>query len=244
MSEKSIQIHSLIISGKNTYDDWHLIPTERPSVAFPEVKESYVEIPGANGKLDYTEVLAGAVTYNNSSGSWEFIVENGHQPWYLLYDQLLNYLHGKEHTIILEDEPDYQYKGRLKLNPWKSDKHYSKITIDYDLQPFKSMVSGDISDWKWDDLTFTSDIYKIMYGIFDVTEPQKRNVYSPNTEETELSMTLTAPMTIKYYGVTFEIQAGLTEHTGIMLQPGDNILEFVSGVGRVKLNYDKGVSLV
>lgn len=243
MSTLSQQYHSLIISGQNTWDNWHIVPTERPSVAPAAVKESYVDIPGANGTLDYTEALAGTVLYGDSEGSWEFIVLNGYQEWYTLYNYLLQYLHGKEHTIILEDEPDYQYTGRLKVNQWKSEQHNSKITIDYKLSPYRTLVTGNVSDWKWDDLTVDSDTYVIYYGRLDLDGYQIRNLYSLNDEETELSLTLTSPMTVSLYrdpNVTFDLPMGLTEHIGIFLRKGENLVTF-NGTGRVTVNYDKGV---
>ena len=35
--------HSIIISGKNTYDEWGLVPMSRPVVNPPTVKTTYVD---------------------------------------------------------------------------------------------------------------------------------------------------------------------------------------------------------
>ena len=58
MSEESRLCHSIIIGDKNTYDDWHIVPTTRPVVNTPEIDDQYVSIP-AGGELDYTDVLTG-----------------------------------------------------------------------------------------------------------------------------------------------------------------------------------------
>ena len=232
--------HSVIISGHNTWDDWHMVPYPRPSIAPAEVKTEYVEIPGAHGKLDYTEALTGEVVYGNRTGSWEFIVDNGHQEWYALYSFLQTYLHGKVHTISLEDEPDYQYTGRLKVNEWKSEEVRSKITIDYDLSPFKTLTDGNVSDWKWDDLSTDANTYIIYYGTFDVYDKRERNFYNPSEKTVELSLTLTTAMSAFFYGTTYEFKSGVTKNTGIMLIPGDNYITFY-GTGRVKASYDRSV---
>ena len=134
--------HSIIISGKNTYGEWHMYPTSRPHVAPPEVKTSYVDIPGANGGLDYTELLNGEPKYGYRKGSWEFLLIP-QDEWASVYRSLVDYLHGKQHTIILEDDPNYIYTGRLSVNQWQSAAHNSLITIDYILDPFPRNISGE-----------------------------------------------------------------------------------------------------
>ena len=49
--------HSITINGMNTWDIWHMAPKSRPFVSPPQVKTEYVDVPGADGALDYTEVL-------------------------------------------------------------------------------------------------------------------------------------------------------------------------------------------
>ena len=97
---------------KNTWENYHLIPTSRPVVNPPEVKTNYVDIPGADGSLDYTEVLGG-INYGNRTGSWEFMVANGYAEWYTIYNSLLSYLHGKLFKVQLCDDKSWFYEGRL-----------------------------------------------------------------------------------------------------------------------------------
>lgn len=239
MSEQSKLYHSITIGDKNTWDDWHMVPSSRPVINPPEVVTEYVQIPGADGELDYTEALAGRPVLRNRKGSWEFIVMNGYQEWYQLYNSLLSYLHGKEFTIILDDEPDYEYTGRLSINEWRSEEHNSKVTIDYVISPYKKFSSGNTSDWRWDDLTFNSSSYIIYYGMFDVNGERQRDIYNPGRTFVEMSLTSTSEMEIFFYGKRYYVPAGITEHTRIFLGPGDNFAVF-KGTGRVTITYDRG----
>lgn len=126
--------HSIIISGKNTYGEWQMYPTSRPHVAPPEVKTAYVDIPGADGGFDYTELLNKTPNYGFRKGSWEFLLIP-QERWADVYRSLVNFLHGRQHTIILEDDPNFMYTGRLSVNEWRSAAHNSLITIDYILDP-------------------------------------------------------------------------------------------------------------
>ena len=134
--------HSLIISGENTYERWKMVPSSRPLVNLPPVKTNYVEIPGSNVVLDYTEMLLGKPAYGQRTGSWEFLLRP-ESKWAEVYADLANFIHGKQHTVILEDDPDYYYKGRLSINQWQSQEKNSVVTIDYTLNPFKYNVSDD-----------------------------------------------------------------------------------------------------
>lgn len=145
----------------NTWDDWHLIPTSRPVFQQGKVKTTYVDIPGADGQIDLTEALSGYPTYSNREGSLEFIVANGYRKnWATGFSQFANWLHGRRLRIILDDDPEYFYEGRLSLNEWKSnnDGTWSNVTIDYNLKPYKYSVYLSTDKWLWDPFSFETGV--------------------------------------------------------------------------------------
>lgn len=99
--------HSITFGTKNTWDDWHLIPTSRPVFNPPSVKTNLIEIPGGDGALDLTTALAGRPLYKNRTGSIEFFVENDFRDWAVLYSEIMVYLHGQKMRAVLEDDPSY-----------------------------------------------------------------------------------------------------------------------------------------
>lgn len=123
----------------NTWDTWHLVPTMRPWVEIPEVKTDYIDIPGANGSLDYTEALSG-LNYSDSTGSWEFMALNTQDTaidptlaeynWATLYRNIFESLHGRKVQIELESEPGQVYVGRVMVR-WQTNSDRSTITFDY-----------------------------------------------------------------------------------------------------------------
>lgn len=147
--------HSITIGDKNTWDDWHLIPTTRPFVALPTVNEKTVEVPGRNGSIDLTTFLTGSPTYGNRKGSWEFYISNEYfiysdprfvsgvtnwSSWSAALRTIANYCHGKIRTVVLEDDPNYSYEGRLKVSSFTPQKEYSTIVIEYNLDPYKTNI--------------------------------------------------------------------------------------------------------
>lgn len=134
--------HSVNINGVNTYDDWHLIPTSPLMVSMPPIREQYLDLVGSNGYFDLTESLTGYPLYQNRTGSWEFLVLNAYNGVTnfnpsVLYSEIAYMIHGRQSKIVFEDDPEYYYSGRLSLGDWSSDPNNSKITIDYNLDPYK-----------------------------------------------------------------------------------------------------------
>ena len=150
--------HSVYFGDKNSWTDWHLIPTTRPVILPPPMKTTTIDIPGADGVLDLSTALTGYPVYSNRTGSFEFIVENGHDYWYEIYSDIMDALHGKNVVLRLEDDMAYYYYGRVVVNTWNSDEHYSTITLDYDLDPYKYSVSTTCGDWIWDPFNFQNGI--------------------------------------------------------------------------------------
>ena len=224
--------HSIIISGKNTFTEWGLIPTSRPVVNPPEVKTTYVDLPSSDGGLDYTNLLLGRPPFGYREGSWEFALK-GRQNWQEVFGSIMNYLHGAEHTIVLEDDPSFYYTGRLSVNSWKSDKGYSRIVIDYCLDPFRrSLKDSDEDDWLWNDLFQKT----IRYGTFRVEGQKYRNLIYEGLRPTVPVFTCSAPMTVEYHGSSFSLVPGENINRNLALQQGDNIMLF-HGDGIVTVKY-------
>lgn len=134
--------HSITFGDKNTWKDWHLIPSSRPVINPPNKKKKIIDIPGADGSLDLSDVVSGGPVYENRNGQIEFIVENDFRKWNELYSEIMNYLHGKKMNMILEDDPDYYYQGVFYVINWESGSHFSTITIEYDVKPYKYKIDG------------------------------------------------------------------------------------------------------
>lgn len=152
--------HSITIGDKNTWRDWHLIPASRPVVNPPPVKTNMIEIPGADGTLDLTESLAGRAVFGDRTGSWTFYVDNDHATWSSIYSSIMGYLHGKQLTCYLEDDPSFYYEGRFSVNQWLSESWNSKIVINYEVGPYK-LYSLDTGDrWLWDTFNFRTGVIR------------------------------------------------------------------------------------
>lgn len=152
--------HSITFGEKNTWDDWRLVPSSRPVFNPPAQKVKTLDIPGGDGVIDLSQALTGYPVYQNRTGSIEFIVMNGFKPWHMAYSDIMDYLHGQTMRAVLEDDPEYFYEGRFTVNAWKSEKDWSRITIDYSVGPYKWSVLSSLDDWLWDPFNFQNGIIR------------------------------------------------------------------------------------
>lgn len=132
----------------HTWDDLRLIANGRLVIAPPPLKSNYLAIAGKNGQIDLTETLTGFPLYDNRTGSLEFIVDNqvvnpsqmgriDYMTWADRYSEIQNLFHGKNVVITMDDDPDYEYYGRLSVNSWGTGQSWSTISFDYTLEPYK-----------------------------------------------------------------------------------------------------------
>lgn len=160
--------HSVSFGDKNTWTDWALVSEQRPFIAPPVPKTNFVDIPGASSKLDFSEELTGYPTYENRTGSLEFIItdqylSNQNMRWQTKYSEIMNYISGRRLKMILEDDRNYYYEGRFYVETYTpgssvSDS-FSKIAINYDVGPYKWAVDDSLnSDWLWDPFSFVDGV--------------------------------------------------------------------------------------
>lgn len=230
--------HSITFGDKNTWDDWHLISSTRPVFNPPRPKMQYWEIPGMNGKVDGTENLVGYTLYENRTGSFEFIVENGHWDWQTAYSTIMNYLHGKRMRAVMEDAPGFFYEGRFSVNSWKSDKNWSTIVIDYDVGPYRQNVVSSMDPWIWDTFNFESDVIQDGNAIRINGETM---VYIIGSQMRICpKFTASSDMTIRFEGETYAIPANVTTQIfEIELVEGQNDL-VITGQGTIDIEYRAG----
>lgn len=225
--------------SKHTWKDWRLVPTSRPVIAPPDVKENYIDISGADGYIDLTESLTGDVKYKNRTGSIEFLVENK-ESWELVYSNILDYLHGQKKKMILDDDQGYYYIGRFSINEWKSEKFKSKIVINYNIDPYKYEQKSSLEDWEWDTFNFETGYIR---DYKDIEIVGKRNVEIDGTRKTIVptiiatipeGKTLTVYSSINYQVVT--LVSGKNKNPYLKI-PMEGVRYTFSGVGKISIDY-------
>lgn len=151
--------HSVKFGDYDSWKDWHLIPTSRPVISSPSERTTFVTVPGRNGKVDLSWALTGKPIFENRTGSIEFYVDtNQWRGWHTAYSTIMKALQGSRMRVILSDDPSFYYEGMCWVDKWNSEERYSKISIQYDLYPYKKRVIFEENDWLWDPFDFENGV--------------------------------------------------------------------------------------
>jgi len=166
----------------HSFREYGIYPASKPVISAPEVQSSFIDIPGRDGALDTTETLDEVVHYRNREATFEFVCVDKRDKWDVVYHNLLRDLHGRNRKIIIDEEPDGYYEGRLTVSEPEYDgkKGEAFFTIEGNLQPFKMQFNNSWEDWLWDPFCFETD-YIEEYNNKDVSgtvrNPQTITLY-------------------------------------------------------------------
>lgn len=154
MVNRRTNVPGVMFGDHHSYRDYEMWFRERPDIGNPEAKLNLVDIPGADGSLDITEAVTGEVKYSDRTLTFRFAVKANTAEQQDLKRRLRNELHGKRMHIILDEDSDHYYDGRLSVvfenvMPWKM-----WVTITAVCDPYKYEIEQ--TDLHFDIPTFGS----------------------------------------------------------------------------------------
>ena len=138
--------HSIIFKNssgltRNTWDDWQLIPTAKPTFPMPEPQFKYVEVPGRDGSYDLSTYLSGTINYSDRQATFQFKAVDTADDWDMRCNAIARFLHGQELKIYLEDDPFYYYQGRVTFSEKKSEGKFPSISFTCRVKPYKYNIN-------------------------------------------------------------------------------------------------------
>ena len=228
-------MQTVTFGTKNSYDDFGLILTDK-DIGFPEPKLEKVDVIGADGVIDLSEVLNDDIKYKTRKLQFTFTVLKGNKYWASTVADIANYLHGKKLRIQMDFDPAYYYTGRCKINSFKTSKRLCTITIDAECEPYRLDINGNGEKWLWDTFSFQNGFIRVnavtVNGSLQVNLQNQRKIVSP-------TFICSTAMTVTFDGVIYNLPKGKTQVLGIRLQYGTNYVTF-KGNGTVKIEYQGG----
>lgn len=127
------------------------------SVAIGEavLKKFQLDIPGASGSLDLTDYF-GSVSYENRLLKFEFTFPQRNAALLSVYSDFLNAIHGKKLKIILDDDSEHHYVGRVSVGELKKDV-VSTVYVECDCEPFRYSNTPNLIEITVNDVEFPTD---------------------------------------------------------------------------------------
>lgn len=221
--------------NKNTYRDYRLL-IQSLTISTAEPKEELVEVPGMNGNLDFSESLTGDTVYQNRTINIS-LAKRKNKNCLNEYSQIQNDLNGRNMKIILSDDPNFFYYGKVRVKDYDKFAILHTIDIECNVKPYKYDLYSSNEDWLWDPFSFIDGIINETKDLnvngelkIKITGRRKR-VIPKITCKNELQLI--------FNGQTYNLPSGTSYSPDIEICEGENILKFV-GNGKVTIEYRGG----
>lgn len=137
----------MIVGGVKIDEEFGLILMDEYTLSPPKPKTYDVDIPGANGKIDLTDVF-GNVVYSNRSDKFTFVtfdVQNVERT----KTRITNFLHGQkfDYSYSMDTYDDngvtkwYKHRGRFEISSYKHEVYNEQTIVTFeinvDAEPYK-----------------------------------------------------------------------------------------------------------
>lgn len=208
--------------GTHSYRDLNLI-LSKVDTPPAEPKTVYVDIPGGNGSLDFTEACGG-VKFKDRTLTFTFTMRpDDTMTWEKKQAQVANALNGRKMSIIVDDDPDTHYSGRVTVSNYVANKKIRQIVITARVSPFKSSNNETVRTINLSETGSSVSLY--VTGNVSVVPSIKVSNW----------------VEISGDGVNIKYDtAGTYKNPSLTLKPGSNSF-LVKGVGTVTFTWTEGV---
>lgn len=208
----------VLFGNKHTFDDWNLVLTEK-TIGLPSPKTFSVDVEGADGVLDTSDILTGEIKFKNRTLEFSFTMLDKYEDFQDKITEIANYLHGQKLRIILDEDDTHYYVGRCSIDQWASDKRIGRIVVKCDCEPYKY------------DLIETVVSVSVI-GEKLVTIRGKRRTINPVVKCSD-SMTMTVD------GHSVILKTGENLIIDFFIREGENVIKF-TGNGNVTISFTGG----
>lgn len=167
--------------------------------------------------------------------------------WSTVLTLISGYLHGKDLKITLDDIYGYFFTGRVWVNQWESAQYFSKVSVDYSLQPYMYSVDTiGTDDWLWDPFDF--EFGYIGAGLFNnltvngslTVTFTDLIVYFPTVPTITATIAVGNILTAvsEYNGISVTLENGKNENPLLVIQPyvKNPTIEFI-GHGTITIDF-------
>lgn len=217
-------IGKVFFDGKDTYTEYGLLLASK-SISLPEVRTNMIDVPGRDGLLDASEVLAGEVTYKNRTITLKLIGVDtvSGKKWPATISDFCNKVHGKRVKVTFPEDTTHFYSGRCSVGQVELVKMMQAIPVTVDCDP-----------WKYKNAKTTVSRSDLSTSYKQLSLPNERRPVIP-------IITVAQDTTLIWGSSTINISAGDHILPAIRLAAGSNTLKakVASGTGSITVTYQE-----
>jgi hypothetical protein len=187
-------------------------------------KLNLIDVPGADGSKDLTELPGGRVVYEDGTITWTYALQPG-EPWPEAFQRVSGAINGRRCRITLWNDPEYYYDGRVTVKSHKLDGVLRQIVVEATCRPYKLRHLE----------TTRTVTLGTAYAKLILLNDRRPVVPTIKT---------TAALQLRYKGAEYALNAGTHKLLDLELREGANEIEVKLGSGAtsgtVTFTYQEG----
>lgn len=149
---------TVVSTGKSyhTLRDWGLAIGNNNPVGDVTQETFYVDVPGADGYLDYSEALTGRPIFKERSIELTLGGKMNRGQWTAFVSKLRILLQGRVIRLVLDDFPGYYWTGRAELSGFDRKREVGSFKLSIPkADPYGySLNDNSTENWLWDPFDF------------------------------------------------------------------------------------------
>lgn len=229
----------------HTLKNWGLAIGNNDYIGDVEQETYYVDVPGADGFLDFSEAIAGRRIFKNRPINIELGGKKPRNDWDIFISDLRNLIEGREIKIIFDNDPGFYWTGRATVQSFDRNRELGTFTLSIPkADPYKYNAADSTEDWLWDPFDFETGIIDEGTEI-TLAGPTSTQSYTivpdlmPFVPTIQVSQMGAAGITMTAGGETYTLIQGKNRFADIVVDQEDVTLTF-TGQGTLTIRYRRG----
>lgn len=229
----------------HTLTDWGLAIGNNDIIGTPTMETYYVDVPGADGFLDFSEANTGRRIFKDRQVHVELGGKKPRNDWDIFISDIRNLIQGRTIKVILDNDPGFYWMGRAEITDFDRNRELGTFSLDIPkADPYKYNIADSTEDWLWDsfdfetgvidegtELTLTVSGGAQSYTIVPDAMPFVPTIYVSSIGSTGIKMTAA--------GETYTLVRGNNRFADIVVNSEDVTLTF-TGSGRLTIRFRRG----
>ena len=239
----------VVDTGKSyhTHRDWGLAIGNNNCIGMPEQETCYLDVPGSDRVLDYSEALTGRPVFKHRSIEIVLGGKMDRLSWAPFISKIRMLIQGKLVQVVFDDFPGYYWEGRAEVAEYDRKRELGSFIIRIPRADPYGYSLNDNSDenWLWDPLDFE-------FGVIDEPVIVELTAQNPRASRSishgavpfvaEIFVKSIGPdgLTMTVDGDKYILRPGVNSTAALLVDKKDLVLGF-SGTGSLQIIYRRRV---
>lgn len=226
----------------HTLRDWGMAIRNNNYIGDVVHESRYVDVPGSDGFLDFSESIAGRRIFKERTINIELGGKKPRNDWDSIISDIRNQIEGKKVRIIFDNDTGFYWTGRAKIKEFDRNREIGTFTLSIPkADPYKYKTEDSTEDWLWDTLDFETGIIDEDPTIL-LTEAENIQSYTivaggaPFVPEIQVSSIGETGISMTACGENYTLVKGKNRFADIVIDQEDVTLIF-SGIGELIINF-------